>query len=405
MSSELLVRFERVGKCYRLGRRASLRDALTRLAARRLRERQDGDVIWALRELDLGVRAGEALGVIGANGTGKTTLLKLVAGITHPTEGAVEVAGAVASLIELGAGFHPDLSGRENVYLNGAILGLSSRTIRRRFDSIVDFAELAAFIDSPVKHYSSGMYARLGFAVAAHVDADVLLLDEVLAVGDVRFQSKCYRKMTDMLSQGTATVLVSHNPYVIRDYCTRAILLEQGRLAREGTPLDVIRHYQTWLGAEEAAAGARGFAAGEETLALDVCGPTIRHEAGIATIVGGAPVAFEIRWRAPQLVERPVVGLEIEALGSPVRASYATDFDGVVLPERARAGAVRLRFERFDFPVGTYRLGLVLSDGRRERHVVWRPEAAALAVVQGDDARGAFALPHRWDTEAASVEP
>jgi ABC-2 type transport system ATP-binding protein len=404
MSSDLLVRFECVGKRYRLGRRASLRDALARLPARRCRERHGADVIWALRELDLGVSAGEALGVIGANGTGKTTLLKLVAGITHPTEGAVEVAGAVASLIELGAGFHPDLSGRENVYLNGAILGLSSRTIRRRFDSIVDFAEIARFIDSPVKHYSSGMYARLGFAVAAHVDADVLLLDEVLAVGDVRFQSKCYRKMTDLLAQGTATVLVSHNPYVIRDYCTRAILLEQGRLAREGTPLDVIREYQTRLAAAEAAAAPLAPAPEDEALALDVRGPAIRHEAGIPTVVGGTPVAFEIRWRAPRPVERPVIGLEIEAFGSPVRASYATDFDGVLLPQRARAGTLRLRFERFDFPVGTYRLGLVLSDGRRERHVLWRPEAAALAVVQGDDARGTFALPHRWDTEAASVE-
>src|ERR1700681_1490225 len=247
--SDIVIRAEGLGKRYRRGLTAppeTLRDALTRVikspvAAMR---RPTQEYFWALRDVGLEVRHGEVLGLIGRNGAGKTTLLKILSRITRPTTGWAEIHGRVRSLLEVGTGFHGELSGRENTYLSGSILGMGKREIDRKFDEIVAFAEIDKFVDTPVKHYSSGMYVRLAFAVAAHLEPEILLVDEVLAVGDINFQKKCLGKMGDVARQGRTVVLVSHNMAAINALCSRCVIVENGRTTFDGpTPEATARYY------------------------------------------------------------------------------------------------------------------------------------------------------------------
>jgi ABC-type polysaccharide/polyol phosphate transport system ATPase subunit len=197
----------------------------------------------ALRDVSFHVKSGESIGIVGRNGSGKSTTLKLIAGVMAPSAGEVHVHGRVSPLIELGAGFHPDLTGRENVHMNASILGMTSREIKERFDEIVEFAELWEFMDTPVKRYSSGMYMRLGFAVAAYSDPDILLVDEVLAVGDAVFAEKCLEKVREFQQRGVTIVIVSHSPDTITEFCERALLIDHGRLIEDGHPDAVLQHY------------------------------------------------------------------------------------------------------------------------------------------------------------------
>ncbi|HEX7010184.1 MAG TPA: ABC transporter ATP-binding protein [Phycisphaeraceae bacterium] len=249
------IQVENLSKQYRLGQAGSLdrtlRDALaaglTRWrgqAAPRAPRVPQAQAFWALRDVSFDVEPGEAVGIIGPNGAGKSTLLKILAQITPPTAGRVVLRGPVASLLEVGTGFHPELTGRENIYLNGAILGMSRREVRARFDQIVAFSGVEKFLDTPVKRYSSGMRVRLAFAVASHLDPQVLIIDEVLAVGDAAFQERCLGRMRQMASEGGRTVLfVSHNMSVVRSLCQRAILLEAGRVVEIGDSADVVARY------------------------------------------------------------------------------------------------------------------------------------------------------------------
>lgn len=236
-----VIEFEHVSKRYLLGRRASLRDTVSRLWRR---NRNDGNVLWALNDVSFQVEEGEILGLIGHNGAGKTTALMMLAGITTPTKGRVLIDGRVGTLIQIGAGFHPDLTGRENIYLNGSIMGLKRREIEEKFNRIVEFSGLEQFIDTPVKRYSSGMYVRLGFAVAAHVDPDVLLIDEVLAVGDAAFRQKCWKRIRELRESEVTIILVSHDMWAIQGLANRAILLSSGKIQAQGDPADVIEAYQ-----------------------------------------------------------------------------------------------------------------------------------------------------------------
>ena len=256
---DLAIRTVGLGKLYRIGERqryGTLRDVLAREAGaplRRLRQglrpgrghasRGHGDWLWALRELSFEVREGEAVGIVGRNGAGKSTLLKILSRITEPTEGYAQVAGRVGSLLEVGTGFHPELTGRENIALSGAILGMRRAEIRARFDDIVEFAGVERFIDTPVKRYSTGMHARLAFAVAAHLEPDILIVDEVLAVGDAEFQKKCMGKMGDVAQSGRTVLFVSHNTAAVESLCNRAIWLEEGRCRADGTPFEVVSAY------------------------------------------------------------------------------------------------------------------------------------------------------------------
>lgn len=251
---DVSISVENLGKCYCIGQYESyktLRDAITNVVAapyQRLRQRlseedRRSSYFWALRNISLNVDQGEVLGVIGGNGAGKSTLLKILSRITTPTEGIIELHGRVGSLLEVGTGFHPELTGRENIFLSGSILGMRRAEIEDKFDEIVGFSEIEKFIDIPVKRYSSGMYVRLAFAVAAHLEPEILLVDEVLAVGDASFQKKCIGKMSDVAKEGRTILFVSHNLSAIRRLCTRAILLDHGTLIADGHADEVINKY------------------------------------------------------------------------------------------------------------------------------------------------------------------
>src|SRR5438094_366500 len=254
--SDVAIRVAGLGKQYQIGgdRKPykTIRESLTDTVLgplRRLRAGLSADAVngeqafWALKDVSFEVNRGEVVGIIGRNGAGKSTLLKILSRITEPTEGEVEIAGRVGSLLEVGTGFHPELTGRENVYLNGAILGMKRSEIDRKFDEIVAFSEIEKFLETPVKHYSSGMYTRLAFAVAAHLEPEILLVDEVLAVGDARFQKKCLNKMHDVGHQGRTVLFVSHNMPAITRLCARTILLDEGSVLHDGPSHQVVSAY------------------------------------------------------------------------------------------------------------------------------------------------------------------
>ena len=248
--SDVVLELDHVYKKFRRGEiYDSLRDLLPALTGGLLRRRRNGRSaldrreFWALRDVSFQVRRGEAFGIVGPNGAGKSTVLRLLSGIMQPTKGALRVQGSLSALIEVSAGFHPDLTGRENIFLHGAILGMSRDLIRSKFDQIVEFSGLADFIDTPVKRYSSGMFARLGFAVAAHVEPDILVVDEVLSVGDYVFQQKCAERMNAVLRAGTTIVFVSHNLRAVTDLCTSSLLLDHGRVVALGPTAEVVQHY------------------------------------------------------------------------------------------------------------------------------------------------------------------
>jgi homopolymeric O-antigen transport system ATP-binding protein len=248
--SQTVIRVEGLGKRYRIGELESnglLRDTLSRVLRSPLRalRRKPRETFWALKDVSFAVREGEALGLIGRNGAGKTTLLKILSRITRPTTGWAELRGRVRSLLEVGTGFHPELTGRENIYFCGSIMGMSKREIERKFEEIVAFAEVEKFIDTPVKHYSSGMYVRLAFAVAAHLEPEILLVDEVLAVGDISFQKKCLGKMGDVARQGRTVVLVSHQLNQIRRLCERVVWVDGGQIRQNGPTHEVVSAYES----------------------------------------------------------------------------------------------------------------------------------------------------------------
>jgi lipopolysaccharide transport system ATP-binding protein len=250
--TDYAIRMEGLSKEFRLGPATesykTLRDSIANLFLSRLRSNRPAkvkseDTFWALKDITLWIKPGEVVGIIGRNGAGKSTLLKILSYITEPTSGIAEIRGRISSLLEVGTGFHGELTGRENIYLNGAILGMTRAEINRKFDEIVAFAEVEKFIDTPVKHYSSGMYLRLAFAVAAHLDPEILIVDEVLAVGDANFQRKCLNKMHDVSQKGRTILFVSHNMPAITSLCDRAIWLDRGQVVKDGDPQHVVSSY------------------------------------------------------------------------------------------------------------------------------------------------------------------
>jgi lipopolysaccharide transport system ATP-binding protein len=319
--SEVAIRAEGLGKRYRIGRLQryrTLRDTVTdawRAPARWVSgggRSDDGDtVIWALRDVSFEIAPGEVVGVIGRNGAGKSTLLKIMSRITEPTTGRAEIHGRVGSLLEVGTGFHPELTGRENVYLNGAILGMRRREIEARFDDIVAFAEVEQFIDTPVKYYSSGMYLRLAFAVAAHLEPEILLVDEVLAVGDIAFQRKCLGKISEVARRGRTALFVSHNMDAIARLCERTLWLETGRVVLSGPSVDVIRRYQsTYLVAAPTWSRAADAASGGSFAFLSVTARRVSDEA--ASVFGGdEPIRIEIRYRVSRALTACQVGARV----------------------------------------------------------------------------------------------
>ena len=310
---------------------------------------------WALRDVSFDVQPGEVIGVIGRNGAGKSTLLKILSRITEPTSGEARIRGRVASLLEVGTGFHPELTGRENVFLNGAILGMTKQEIRNKFDEIVAFAEIEKFIDTPVKRYSSGMYVRLAFAVAAHLEPEILIVDEVLAVGDVEFQRKCLGKMHEVSDKDGRTVLfVSHNMDAVSQLCSSAILLRQGRLEENGSTEDVLRIY---LG--------QGASQSTYTAPADK-----RH--GILQIATRTPVgqsadlSFDVKFACAEVLKRPTLGVVISSLkGVPLFGSNSLFHPWLKDPQFGETGAATVTFEDVPLWSGSYRASFWLSDANK----------------------------------------
>jgi lipopolysaccharide transport system ATP-binding protein len=397
-----VIEFSHVSKAYQLGTATgSLREALAGFG-RRLsgRETPSHDEFQALDDVSFAVERGEVLGIIGHNGAGKSTTLKLLSRVTWPTTGVIRSSGRMAALIELGAGFHPDLSGRENVYLNGAILGLRRSEIAAAFDDIVEFAGLERFIDTPIKRYSSGMYVRLAFAVAAHVRADLLLVDEVLSVGDMAFQQKCLARMNELRESGTTIVYISHNLWSVSTFCHRALLLQGGRIIAEGRPDDVIQTYRE----QERARAARTAAASLHSDAEFLCSIVIEN---MFDETGVEPEAFDpegvigirVRYDSKASIEAPLFilritradGLLCMSIGSEQTIDHRESLSG--------AGTLDVRVDPFH-PTPDYYFAEVHLVDSHHSLVYGRSDARSFRVrgsLRGLDSSGVVQPASHWE--------
>ena len=362
------------------------------------RGRTRGTDVWALRDVSFEVDPGSAVGLVGRNGSGKTTLLRLLSGIVKPTSGSVAVAGRVGSLLELGAGFHPDLTGRENVYLNGSIHGLRRVAIREKLDEIVAFAGLEDFIDLPVRTYSSGMYMRLGFSIASHIEADVLLLDEVFAVGDESFQRKCFGKVFEFKQRGGTIVFVSHDAGAVERLCDRAVLLDQGRVAFDGPTHEAVVAYRRMLAGErdpeERAAGLKewgGELARVENVRL--LGPDGEER---SQLLAGEPFALALDLSAETPIAAPRLGWELRDDAGILVAAGAVSTAGLGWNGDTRALPLRFDSQRPPFADGRLHLRLDVADERGETQYHSLDDALVFVVYPADEGRGLVRLEGTW---------
>jgi ABC-type polysaccharide/polyol phosphate transport system ATPase subunit len=362
------------------------------------RGRTRGTDVWALRDVSFEVDPGSAVGLVGRNGSGKTTLLRLLSGIVKPTSGSVAVAGRVGSLLELGAGFHPDLTGRENVYLNGSIHGLRRAAIREKLDEIVAFAGLEDFIDLPVRTYSSGMYMRLGFSIASHIEADVLLLDEVFAVGDESFQRKCFGKVFEFKQRGGTIVFVSHDAGAVERLCDRAVLLDQGRVAFDGPTHEAVVAYRRKLAGErdpeERAAGLKewgGELARVENVRL--LGPDGEER---SQLLAGEPFAIALDLSAETPIAAPRLGWELRDDAGILVAAGAVSTAGLGWNGDTRALPLRFDSQRPPFADGRLHLRLDVADEHGETQYHSLDDALVFVIYPADEGRGLVRLEGTW---------
>jgi ABC-type polysaccharide/polyol phosphate transport system ATPase subunit len=354
--------------------------------------------VWALRDVSFSLEPGSAAGLIGRNGSGKSTLLRIVSAIIKPTSGRVSVGGRIATLLELGAGFHPDFTGRENVFLNGSILGLKRAYIREQLDEIVAFAGLEEFIDLPVRTYSSGMYMRLGFAIASHLDADLLLLDEVFAVGDEAFQRKCFAKIFDFKRNGGTIVFVSHDAAAVERLCERAILLRQGRVIFDGATHDALTEYHRLLADErepaESVAGLDEWGSGEARIGTArVCG---RGGEERDQFLSGEALSLQLELVAGRAVPPPRVSFELRDDAGRVLASGGVETAELGWPDGP--GELPLRFDVDALPLadGRFHFALALDGGESGQLYHRLARVAPFVVYPAGGERGAVLLDGRW---------
>lgn len=426
--SEVAIRVSAVSKQYRLGAvqdgYATFRDALAETASALLRpfrflarpvsshEAHQERTFWALQDVSFEVQHGEVLGVIGRNGSGKSTLLKILSRITEPSRGYAEIQGRVGSLLEVGTGFHPELTGRENIYLNGAILGMGRAEIRRKFDEIVAFSEIERFADTPVKHYSSGMYLRLAFAVAAHLEPEILLMDEVLAVGDAAFQRKCLGKMGAVAREGRTVLFVSHNLAAIRELCSRAIWLDGGTLRGSGAVSDVSCRYLKSMTGEHFRYVAREHGLSIESVVL-------KNHRGVQSqqFCPGDDLTVEVGFHAERPLQNCYVLLLIDGvLGHCFAANML--LDGAKLPLQDGRGAFQCTFRQIPLLPQSYTVRMKIRAGDGIQDLVPLQDVASFEVVGELEDHGltgdfrtrvassvSVMIPYQWTLPDGSTRP
>jgi lipopolysaccharide transport system ATP-binding protein len=401
--AEPVILVEGLGKQYRIGARRGLRyrtlrdvarDALAG-SVRRARDWVRGDAgangngretIWALKDVNFQVGAGEVVGIIGRNGAGKSTLLKILSRITEPTNGFAEIRGRVGSLLEVGSGFHPELTGSENIFLNGAILGMRGVEIKRKFDEIVAFSELERFLDTPVKHYSSGMYMRLAFAVAAHLEPEILLVDEVLAVGDMAFQKKCLGKMGSVAREGRTVLFVSHNLGAVAGLCGRAVLLQEGRAVLEGPAADVIAHY---IGERDESDGGAVAIQDDARSGFTLFSPV--REVQVAC---GDPIVIEFDILCPRSHPDAIAGMVIYDIYDAPVVGASSVMQGVAGKGNERRWRIRIDMGRMPLNSGQYRISVWFGSGYRD-HAAFS-KSVSLRVVEADPFGWGNRVPRVW---------
>lgn len=345
---------------------------------------------YALRDVSFEIRRGDRVGIIGRNGAGKSTLLKVLSRITEPNSGRIEITGRVACLLEVGTGFHPELTGRENIYLNGAILGMGRAEIRRKFDEIVDFAEVEQFLDTPVKRYSSGMYVRLAFAVAAHMEPEILIVDEVLAVGDAQFQKKCLGKMEDVGKQGKTVLFVSHNMGVISNLCNTGFILEKGRLESSGTTEDMVKHYELMT-----LQSFSGNSVSPGTIFSNLTFNSDEFEVVEISLVDDREnpayqiktfdnITFRFKFNSPKIQKNGSVGLFLQTLSGITVLRMATRPDSCTdIDFEQGINTVLCKVRNLPLPAGTYLLGFGLAIPMRE-WLLLNKELCTFSVERND---------------------
>ena len=368
---------------------------------------------WALRDVSFQVMSGESLGVIGANGSGKSTLLKLLAGILEPTTGEIVVNGRISALLELGAGFHPDLTGRENIFLNGTLYGLSRQEMQKQMESIIEFSELNEFIDVPIKHYSSGMYVRLGFSVAIHTDPDLLLVDEVLAVGDANFQHKCMDAIQKYRQRGGSILLVSHDLGAIESICDRAIWYEHGQVQALGHPTDVVMQYLNNVATkEEAVRSAAGKGRSVDQLAdgqrwgtgrVQITDVKLCDGDGVerSIFVTGAAMQIHLRYRADQRIQDPIFGIALHHHNGTWVAGPNTDFGDLSIPSIEGEGEVIYRIPSLSLLAGGYSISAAAVNRSDTEMYDYHDRAYQFRVHTGNmrERYGVVTLGGHWTTD------
>jgi ABC-2 type transport system ATP-binding protein len=357
--------------------------------------------VWALRDVSFRIEPGESVGFMGRNGSGKTTLLRLLAGVFRPTSGHLAVAGRVGSLLELGAGFHPDFTGRDNIYLSASIYGLRKQEVDRRLDSIIEFSELERFIDLPVRTYSAGMYMRLGFSIAVNVDAEVLLLDEVFAVGDEAFQRKCVERILDFKRQGTTIAFVSHSGAALERMCDRGFLLRQGVVEYEGDTGEAIRRYQELLAGEEEpaerAAGLQEWGTGEARV-TDV---RLEHAAGEVRddFMPGDHVVLRLTVQNREAIDPPRLAIELRDVSGGLLSRAERDLGELGWDREGEDANVRFDIQRLPLVEGRFQFNISLTDGARTRRYHSVEKAAEFSVAPQGEAHGFVLFEGDWSLE------
>ncbi len=395
-----VIRFDHVSKRFRLNHHSR---TLQELLLAPFRHEQGGErEFWPLRDVSFEVEAGETVGIIGPNGVGKSTILKLIARILEPTSGTIERRGRIGTLLELGAGFHPDLTGRENIYLNGAVLGMSKAEIKQKFDRIVEFAGLGAFIDMPVKHYSSGMYVRLGFSIAIHAEPDILLVDEVLAVGDAAFQRKCLEEIDAMHERGVTILFVSHAVEAIRAVCSRALWLSNSRIVADGEADAVVRRYldHTWRQEEgklrPRSKHDRRWGSGKVLITqVDLVGQGGEKRQQFKT---GEPMTIVIHYQAHERIEHPVFGLAIHRSDGVHVTGPNTRFSGLKLGVIEGEGTISYTIPSLPLLKGLYYISVAAHDWEDQEIFDYHNRLYPFRVLPSEkEKHGLMTLQGQWE--------